>query len=145
MEISQALEAADGSEVTVSGFLIAWGGISIKPAAGMGEMKGDMSGGAAVIAAMKAIAHLKPKINVMAVVPATENMPGGSATRPGDVVRAMSGKSIEIDNTDAEGRLVLADAIGYARQQGQRRLVDVAHADWCGGGGPGQDYLRRHG
>ena len=102
------------------------GGISIKPAAGMGEMKGDMSGGAAVIAAMKAIAQLKPKINVMAIVPATENMSGGSATRPGDVVRAMTGKSIEIDNTDAEGRLVLADAIGYARQQGQRLLVDVA-------------------
>ena len=102
------------------------GGISIKPAAGMGEMKGDMSGGAAVIGAMKAIAQLRPKINVMGLVAATENMPGGSATRPADVVRAMSGKSIEIENTDAEGRLVLADAIGYARQEGQRRLVDIA-------------------
>ena len=102
------------------------GGISIKPAAGMGEMKGDMSGGAAVIGAMSAIAQLKPKINIMALVPATENLSGGSATRPGDVVRAMTGKSIEIENTDAEGRLVLADAIGYARNQGQRRLVDIA-------------------
>ena len=102
------------------------GGISIKPAAGMGEMKGDMSGGAAVIGAMSAIAQLKPKINIMALVPATENLSGGSATRPGDVVRAMTGKSIEIENTDAEGRLVLADAIGYARKQGQRRLVDIA-------------------
>lgn len=102
------------------------GGISIKPAAGMGEMKGDMSGGAAVIGAMSAIAQLKPKINIMALVPATENLSGGSATRPGDVVRAMTGKSIEIENTDAEGRLVLADAIGYARKHGRRRLVDVA-------------------
>ena len=102
------------------------GGISIKPAAGMGEMKGDMSGGAAVIGAMSAIAQFKPKINIMALVPATENLSGGSATRPGDVVRAMTGKSIEIENTDAEGRLVLADAIGYARKHGRRRLVDIA-------------------
>jgi leucyl aminopeptidase len=102
------------------------GGISIKPAEGMGAMKGDMAGGASVIGAMRAIAALKPKINVMALIPATENMSGGSATRPGDVVRGMTGKSIEIDNTDAEGRLVLADAIGYARQHGQRRIVDVA-------------------
>jgi len=102
------------------------GGISIKPAKGMAAMKGDMAGGASVIGAMKAIAALKPKINVMALVAATENMPGGSATHPGDVVRGMTGKSIEIDNTDAEGRLVLADAIGYARKHGQRRIVDVA-------------------
>lgn len=102
------------------------GGISIKPAAGMGAMKGDMSGGGAVIGAMSAIAQLKPKINVIGVVPATENMSGGSATRPADVVKAMTGKSIEIDNTDAEGRLILADAIGYARNRGQKRLVDIA-------------------
>ncbi len=102
------------------------GGISIKPAAGMGAMKTDMAGGASVIGAMNAIAALKPKINVMAIIAATENMSGGSATRPGDVVRGMTGKSIEIDNTDAEGRLVLADAIGYARKQGQRRIVDIA-------------------
>lgn len=102
------------------------GGISIKPAEGMSAMKGDMAGGAAVIGAMKAIAGLQPKINVMALIPATENMPGGGATRPGDVVKGMTGKSVEIDNTDAEGRLVLADTIGYARQHGQRRIVDVA-------------------
>jgi leucyl aminopeptidase len=102
------------------------GGISIKPAGGMEAMKGDMSGGAAVIAAMGAIGRLKPAINVTAVVPATENMPSGSASRPGDVVRAMSGKTIEIINTDAEGRLVLADAIGYARQQGLSPIIDVA-------------------
>jgi leucyl aminopeptidase len=102
------------------------GGISIKPSAGMQEMKGDMSGGAAVIAAMWAIGKLKPRINVTAVVPATENMPSGSATKPGDVVRAMSGKTIEVVNTDAEGRLILADAIAYAKSQGLSPLVDVA-------------------
>src|SRR5207248_7822618 len=102
------------------------GGISIKPAAGMEEMKGDMSGGAAVIAAMRAIAQLKPKINVTALVPATENMPGGSATKPGDVLRAMNGKTIEVLNTDAEGRLILADALAYACKLGLTPLVDVA-------------------
>jgi len=89
-------------------------------------MKGDMAGGAAVIAAMNAIGHLKPKVNVTAIVPATENMPGGGAQRPGDVVRTMSGKTIEIINTDAEGRLVLADALSYARSLGLVKLVDVA-------------------
>ena len=85
-----------------------------------------MAGGAAVIAAMQAIAQLSPGVNVTAIVPATENMPGGKAQRPGDVVRAMNGKTIEIDNTDAEGRLVLADAMAYARSIGLTRLVDVA-------------------
>ncbi len=102
------------------------GGISIKPAAGMEEMKGDMSGGAAVIAAMIAIAQLKPKINVTAIVPATENMPGGNATRPGDVLKAMNGKTIEVINTDAEGRLILADALSYACKLDLSPLVDVA-------------------
>ena len=102
------------------------GGLDIKSAAGMSTMKGDMAGGASVIAAMRAIGHLKPKINVTAIVPATENMPGGPAQRPGDIVRAMNGKTIEIDNTDAEGRLVLADAVAYARSIGLERLVDVA-------------------
>ncbi len=102
------------------------GGISIKPAAGMEEMKGDMSGGGAVIAAMGAIARLKPKINVTAVVPATENMPGGGATKPGDVLRAMNGTTIEVINTDAEGRLILADGIAYARTLGCSPIVDVA-------------------
>jgi leucyl aminopeptidase len=102
------------------------GGISIKPAAGMEEMKGDMSGGAAVISAMMAIARLKPKVNVTAIVPATENMPGGNATKPGDVLRAMNGKTIEVLNTDAEGRLILSDAICYAISEGLTPLVDVA-------------------
>ena len=102
------------------------GGLDIKNAAGMSTMKGDMAGGASVIAAMQAIARLKPKINVTCIVPATENMPSGTAQRPGDVVRAMNGKTIEIDNTDAEGRLVLADAMCYARSIGLNRLVDVA-------------------
>jgi leucyl aminopeptidase len=105
------------------------GGISIKPAQGMEEMKGDMSGGAAVIAAACAIARLKPAIDVTAVVPATENMPSGSATKPGDVLRAMSGTTIEVINTDAEGRLVLADALAYVLQQDGARpdaVVDVA-------------------
>ena len=102
------------------------GGISIKPAEGMGEMKGDMSGGAAVIAALGAIARLRPAVNVIAVVPATENMPSGSATRPGDVLRTMAGKTIEVVNTDAEGRLILADGLAYAREQGAAAIVDVA-------------------
>ena len=102
------------------------GGISIKPAAGMESMKGDMSGAAAVIAAMQAIAQLKPNVNVLAVAPCTENMPGGSATKPGDVVYAMDGQSIEVLNTDAEGRLVLADGVAYAKQEGCSALIDVA-------------------
>ena len=102
------------------------GGISLKPAGGMESMKGDMAGGASVIAAMQIIAQEKPRINVTGMVAATENMPGGSAQRPGDVVRAMNGKTIEIINTDAEGRLVLADALCLARERGITRLVDVA-------------------
>lgn len=102
------------------------GGISIKPSEGMEQMKGDMAGGAAVIAAMGAIAQLKPAINVAAIVPACENLPSGTALKPGDVVRAMDGKTIEVLNTDAEGRLILADALCYARKLGCRRLVDAA-------------------
>jgi leucyl aminopeptidase len=102
------------------------GGISIKPAEGMGEMKGDMAGGAAVIAALGAIARLKPAVNVIAVVPATENMPSGSATKPGDVLETMIGKTIEVVNTDAEGRLVLADGLAYAKEEGAAAIVDVA-------------------
>ncbi len=102
------------------------GGISIKPAQGMEEMKGDMSGAACVIAAMKAIAELRPAINVTAIAPATENMPGGNATKPGDVLRAMNGKTIEVINTDAEGRLILADALAYACKLDLSPVVDVA-------------------
>ena len=102
------------------------GGISLKPSGGMEDMKGDMAGGASVIGAMKAIGRLKPRINVSGIIAATENMPSGSAQRPGDVVRSMSGTTIEVINTDAEGRLVLADALFYARQSGVSRMVDVA-------------------
>ena len=102
------------------------GGISIKPADGMEKMKYDMAGGAAMIGAMRAIAQLKPAIPVTAFVPCVENMPGSRAQRPGDIVRAMSGKTIEVINTDAEGRLILADALTYARQQGCTHLVDAA-------------------
>jgi leucyl aminopeptidase len=102
------------------------GGISLKPALDMDAMKGDMAGGATVIGAMAAIAQLKPKVNVTAVICATENMPSGKATKPGDVVRAMNGKSIEVINTDAEGRLVLADGLCYARHLGATQLVDIA-------------------
>ena len=102
------------------------GGISLKPAENMEAMKGDMAGGASVIAAMRAIGTLKPKINVIGLVAASENMPGGRAQRPGDVVTAMNGKTIEVINTDAEGRLVLADTMCYARSLGITRMVDVA-------------------
>jgi leucyl aminopeptidase len=102
------------------------GGVSLKPALYMDAMKGDMAGGAAVIAATGAIADLGIPLRVLAVVAATENMPGGSAYRPGDIVRAMNGKTIEIINTDAEGRLILADALWYAREQGASHLLDLA-------------------
>jgi len=102
------------------------GGISIKPADGMEKMKYDMAGGATMIGAMRAIALLKSKVKVIGIVCATENMPSGKAQKPGDVQIAMSGKSIEIINTDAEGRLVLADGLYYARQLGCTHLVDAA-------------------
>ncbi|MGE0406026.1 MAG: leucyl aminopeptidase [Candidatus Korobacteraceae bacterium] len=102
------------------------GGISIKPSDGMEKMKYDMAGGAAMIGAMRAVALLKPKIRVTAIVLATENMPSGKAQKPGDVQIAMSGKSIEVINTDAEGRMVLADGLHYARQFGCTHLVDAA-------------------
>lgn len=102
------------------------GGISIKPSEGMGEMKGDMAGGAAVMSAISAIAQLKPDINVTAIVPATENLPDGNALKPGDVVTAMNGKTIEIISTDAEGRLALADALSWADKQGAKLMIDVA-------------------
>jgi leucyl aminopeptidase len=102
------------------------GGVSIKPADGMEKMKYDMAGGAAVLGAMLAIASLKPAIPVTAYVPAVENAVGGNAQRPGDIVRSLSGKTIEVLNTDAEGRLILVDAIEYAKRQGATHMVDVA-------------------
>jgi leucyl aminopeptidase len=102
------------------------GGLSIKPAGGMHEMKFDMSGGAAVLGALRAIAALGLPVRVLAVIGATENTISGSAMKPGDIVRAMTGTTIEINNTDAEGRLVLCDCLGYAVAQGAERIVDVA-------------------
>ena len=102
------------------------GGISIKPSEGMEKMKYDMAGGAAVLGAMRAIAQLQPAVAVTALVPAVENMPGGRAQRPGDIVKTLSGKTVEVLNTDAEGRLILADALTYARSLGCTHLVDAA-------------------
>ncbi|MBA7504974.1 putative cytosol aminopeptidase [subsurface metagenome] len=102
------------------------GGISIKPSEGMGEMKDDMAGGAAVMAALAAIARLKCKINITVIIPAVENLPGGNALKPGDILKAMNGKTIEIISTDAEGRLILADALSYAVKQSLSPLVDLA-------------------
>ena len=102
------------------------GGISLKPGAGMHEMKYDMQGGAAVIGAMTAIAKLKLKVNVVAYVPSTENMPNGSACKPGDVLTARNGKTVEVLNTDAEGRLILMDAIAYAAEKKPAAIVDTA-------------------
>ena len=102
------------------------GGISLKPGLGMQEMKYDMSGGAAVLEAVAAIAELSLAIDVIAVVPATENMPSGSAIKPGDVITQYNGKTVEVNNTDAEGRLILADALAYAIELGAERVVDIA-------------------
>jgi leucyl aminopeptidase len=102
------------------------GGISLKPSAGMQEMKFDMSGAAAVIEATAAIAELGLPINLITVVPSTENMPSGTAIKPGDVITQYNGKTVEVNNTDAEGRLILADALAYAIELGAERLVDLA-------------------
>ena len=102
------------------------GGISIKPADSMDKMKYDMCGGAAVIGAMQAIAKLKPSVRVTAFIPTVENMPGSRALRPGDILTSLSGKTVDVLNTDAEGRLILIDALTYAQQQGCTHLVDAA-------------------
>jgi leucyl aminopeptidase len=102
------------------------GGISLKQADGMEKMKYDMAGGATAMAALRTLALFRAPVNCMAVVPLAENMPGGGAQRPGDVVESLSGKTIEIINTDAEGRLILADALAYARRLGATHLIDIA-------------------
>lgn len=117
---------ADVIAIVGKGITFDSGGISIKPAEGMEKMKYDMSGAAATLAAMQAIAQLKPRVNVIGVMPTTENMPSGRAYKPGDVLRSMSGKTIEVINTDAEGRLILADAISYARKLGATKIIDLA-------------------
>jgi leucyl aminopeptidase len=121
-------KASEEVDIALAGKAITFdsGGISIKPSASMATMKGDMCGGASVIAAMGAIAQLKPAINVTGLIPATENLPGGNALKPEDVLISMSGKTIEVISTDAEGRLILADALAYAQKIGARRVVDVA-------------------
>jgi leucyl aminopeptidase len=102
------------------------GGISIKPSAEMDEMKFDMCGAASVLGTLRAVAQLKLKMNVVGLVPACENMPGGAASKPGDIVTSMSGQTVEILNTDAEGRLILADALSYAERFQPQAVVDVA-------------------
>jgi leucyl aminopeptidase len=102
------------------------GGISIKPSGGMHEMKMDMSGAAAVLEAVSAIAKLEVPINILAVIPSTENMPSGTAVKPGDIITQLNGKTVEVNNTDAEGRLILADALAYSVELGADRIVDLA-------------------
>jgi leucyl aminopeptidase len=128
MRYEPANAAKDGPVLALVGKGITFdtGGISIKPADGMEKMKYDMAGGAAMIGAMQAIAQLKPNVRVIGIVCAAENMPSGKAYRPGDVVTAMSGKAIEVLNTDAEGRMVLADGLHYAKQLGATHLIDAA-------------------
>jgi leucyl aminopeptidase len=128
MTYTPAAEPTSNETIAIVGKGVTFdtGGISIKPADGMEKMKYDMAGGATTIAAMRAIAQLKPTINVIGIVPAVENMPGGRAQRPGDVVRSMLGKTIEVINTDAEGRLILCDAVAYAIKLGATKIVDLA-------------------
>jgi len=121
-------KAGDGDRLAIVGKGVCFdsGGISIKPAEGMGDMKHDKSGAAAVVAAARTVARLAPDTPLMAVAPMVENMPGGNAQRPGDVVKAMNGMTVEVTNTDAEGRLILADAMTWAERQGATHIVDVA-------------------
>jgi leucyl aminopeptidase len=121
-------KGAQGAPLVLIGKSITFdsGGISLKPAEGMEKMKYDMAGGAVVLGIIKAVSELKLPVHLVGILPATENLPGGSATKPGDVVRTIDGKTIEIINTDAEGRLILADAIGYAKKVKPRAIIDVA-------------------
>ena len=120
--------AGDGERLAIVGKGVCFdsGGISIKPAENMGDMKHDKSGAAAVIAAARTVARLAPHTPLMAVAPMVENMPGGNAQRPGDVVKAMNGMTVEVTNTDAEGRLILADAMTWSEREGATHIVDVA-------------------
>ena len=102
------------------------GGLNLKPGDSMRHMESDMAGGAGVIGAMRLVGHFKPPVRVVGLVPASENMPGGNAFKPGDILRAANGKTIEIDNTDAEGRLVLADALCYAQRYDPSAIIDIA-------------------
>lgn len=119
-------DSSDKLALVGKGITFDSGGISIKPADNMHEMKYDMCGAAGVIAAMSVIAQLHPKLNVIGIAPTSENLPGPRAVKPGDILRAMNGKTIEVINTDAEGRLVLADALCYARELGATKIIDAA-------------------
>jgi leucyl aminopeptidase len=121
-----AAKSSDHLALVGKGVTFDTGGVSIKPAEGMEKMKYDMSGGAAALGAMRALAQLKPAIAVTALVPAVENMVGAKAQRPGDIVTSLGGKTIEVLNTDAEGRLILIDALTYAQRLGCTHLVDAA-------------------
>jgi leucyl aminopeptidase len=128
IELSYRGAAASQAPIALTGKGISFdsGGLSIKPADGMETMKDDMGGAASILATMRALAILKPKVNVIAAIPSAENMPSGSATRPGDVLRHRGGKTSEVLNTDAEGRLVLADALAYLTEKSPRVIVDTA-------------------
>lgn len=126
MEYTGAAKSKKPVAFVGKGLTFDTGGISLKPGAKMEEMKYDMGGGAAVIGTMLAIAQLKLKVNVIAFVPATENMPSGRATKPGDVHTARNGKTFEVNNTDAEGRLILSDALAYASEQKPAAIIDAA-------------------
>ena len=126
LEYTPEGEGRDTVVLVGKGITFDTGGISLKPGKGMHEMKHDMSGAAAVLGAMKAVGQLKPDLHVIGVIAATENMPSGTAIKPGDVVTSYGGKTIEILNTDAEGRLVLADALGWTAQYNPQGVVDLA-------------------
>jgi len=119
---------AKGSPVVLIGKTITFdsGGISLKPSEGMEKMKYDMAGGAAVLGIMKAVSELKLPVHIVGILPATENLPGSSATKPGDIVKAIDGKTIEVISTDAEGRMTLADAIGYSKRFKPKVIIDIA-------------------
>jgi leucyl aminopeptidase len=121
-------KGAKGAPLVIIGKSITFdsGGLSLKPSDGMERMKDDMAGGATVLGIVKTIAELRLPMRLIGILPATENLLGGSATRPGDVVRSVNGKTIEIINTDAEGRLILADALGYAQRYKPRAIIDIA-------------------
>jgi len=127
LEYGESHSKSAGTIVLVGkGVTFDTGGISIKPANGMSEMKMDMSGAAAVIGTMEAVARLKLPVHLVGLIPATENMPSGSAVKPGDIVQHYGGKTSEVDNTDAEGRLILADALGYAEKYKPDAVIDLA-------------------
>jgi leucyl aminopeptidase len=126
LEYDQAVKKQKPLMLIGKGITFDTGGISIKPAADMDQMKFDMCGAASVFGTFRAIAELKSKLNVVGLIPACENMPSGRATKPGDIVKSMSGQTVEVLNTDAEGRLILADALTYAERYEPQAVVDVA-------------------